>query len=274
MTAIFALSPLSSRLSVSLFGLASRSRFPVTLLVFALAACQTAPKVSKPLFTGDASISDVRDEAASGAGLGAPTPAFRRLKFTIRTAAKGKLIGESTETLKAASKGYGQSLEEITYSLAGGKCTVYNRTTAVAVGGFLSYVEAAETWSSNCSEFGGGRDRRQVVTMTVKSGQLFPLKVGNKLSLEYTVLGSGSERDTGRAQYEETAEETYEVAERIADFRLADGRSLGEAFLVRVTAVKGKARKKRSYEFVFSTRLGWRVAYSTDIRYTLVDWSQ
>lgn len=267
---------LPARLPASPFGLVFRSRLPLALfLLFTLAGCQTPPpKSSKPIFTGDAAIGDVRDEAANAAGLGAATPAFRRLKFALRTVAKGKLIGESTETLKAASKGYGQSLEEITYNLRGGKCTVFNRTTAVAVGGFLTLVESAETWSSDCADLGGGRERRQIVAIAIKSGQLFPLKVGNKLSLEYTVAGSGSEQDTGRAQYEESAEEAYEVAERIADYRLADGRSLGEVFVVRVTSIKGKAKKKRSYEFMYSTRLGWRVGYSTDIRYTLVDWSQ
>jgi len=53
----------------------------------------------------------------------------------------------------------------------------------------------------------------------------------------------------------------------------ANGRSLGEAYLIRVNAsVTG--HKKRTYEFAFSTRLGWRVAYSTSVRYSLVDWRQ
>ncbi len=77
---------------------------------------------------------------------------------------------------------------------------------------------------------GGGVTRREVTSIQIKSGQLFPLKVGNKLALQYTVLGSDSEQDTGVAQYEETAEESYEVIERIPEFRLDNGRSVGEAF--------------------------------------------
>jgi hypothetical protein len=245
------------------------------LLAIGLSACQSvhqgAKGTGKRLFIGSPVISDLRPETASVGALGASVPAFRRLAFSIRVSASGKLIGESTETLKAASDGYGQYLEDATYHVDGGKCTVLNRTEAVGVGGFLTLLQAAQIWSSDCERWGAGFARREVTAIRVKSGQLFPLQVGNKLSLQYSVLGSDSERDSGTAQYEETAEETYEVVERIPQFRLDNGRSLGEAFLIRVAASGGG--KKRSYEFVFSTRLGWRVAYSTDVRYTLVDWT-
>ncbi len=248
----------------------------IAVLAIALSACQSANPVAKstgkPLFIGSPVISDVRPETASVGALGASVPAFKKLTFSIRVVASGKIIGESTETLKAASGNYGQYLEDATYHFDGGRCTVLNRIEAVGVGGFLTLLQVGQIWSSDCEGWGAGFTRREVAGIRVKSGQLFPLQVGNKLALQYSVLASDSERDTGTAQYEETAEEAYEVVERIPEFRLDSGRSLGEAFLVRVV-VSGSGRKKRSYEFVFSTRLGWRVAYSTDIRYTLVDWT-
>lgn len=248
----------------------------IAVLAIALSACQSvnqgAKKTGKPLFIGSPVISDLRPEAASVNALAAPVPAFKKLTFSIRVSASGKIIGESTETLKAASGGYGQYVEDATYHVDGGKCTVLNRVEAVAVGGFLTLLQAGQIWSSDCEGWGAGFARREVTAIRVKSGQLFPLKVGNKLSLQYSLVGSDSERDTGTAQYEETAEEAYEVVERIPEFRLDSGRSLGEAFLIRVAA-SGSGRKKRSYEFTFSTRLGWRVAYSTDIRHTLVGWT-
>jgi hypothetical protein len=242
-------------------------------LALALPACQGARKVAQPLFTGAPAIADLGAEAGGTAVLPAPAPAFKRLKFSIRAAASGKTIGESTETLKAAAGGYGQFLEETTYRLMGGKCTVLNRSEAVAIGGFLTLLQTGEIWSPDCADMAGGRDRRQLGEVRVRSGRLFPLAAGNKLSLHYRVLGSDSEQDTGRASYEETWEETYEVVERIADYRLEDGRSLGEVFMIRVSAT-GSTRKQRTYTFAFSTRLGWRVAYATDIRYSLVDWLQ
>jgi hypothetical protein len=247
------------------------------LLALGLSACQSANQnakgIAKPIFLGSPRISDLRPETTSASALGASVPAFKRLTFSIRVKASGKIIGESTETLKVASGGYGQYVEDVRYSLRGGTCTVLNRTEAVGVGGFLTLLQAAQTWSPDCEGWGSGYSRREVTSIQIKSGQLFPLKVGNKLLLQYTVLGSDSERDTGTAQYEETAEESYEVVERIPDFRLDNGRSVGEAFLIRVAA-NTTGRKKRSYEFVFSTRLGWRVGYSTDVRYSLVDWTQ
>jgi hypothetical protein len=248
----------------------------IALVAVGLSACQSANQnakgTAKPLFIGSPRLSDLRPETASASGLGAPVAAFKRLTFSIRVSASGKIIGESTETLKAASGGYGQYVEDVRYRLNAGKCTVLNRTEGLAVGGFLTLLQAAQTWSPDCEGWGAGYSRREVAGIRIKSGQLFPLKVGNKLLLQYTVLGSDSERDTGTAQYEETAEESYEVVERIPEFRLDNGRSLGEAFLIRVAA-SSTGRKKRSYEFVFSTRLGWRVAYSTDVKYALVDWT-
>ena len=249
----------------------------ITLLAIGLSACQSpaskAKTTGKPIFIGNPVVSDLRPDTTNAAALGAPVPAFKMLRFSIRVVASGKTIGESIETLKGASSGYGQYLEDVTYHVNAGKCTVLNRTEAVGVGGFLTLLQAGQIWSPDCEGWGGGMVRREVSSMRVKSGNLFPLKVGNKLELQYTVAASDSERDTGRAQYEETAEETYEVIERIPEFRLDNGRSLGEAYLIRVNASL-TGHKKRTYEFAFSTRLGWRVAYSTSVRYALVDWTQ
>ena len=249
----------------------------VALLMLGLSGCQSpaskAKSTGKPIFIGNPAVSDLRPETANTAALGAPMPAFKKLSFAIQVVASGKTIGESVETLKAASSGYGQYHEDVTYHVNAGKCTVLNRTEAVGVGGFLTLLQAGQIWSPDCEGWGGGMVRREVNSMRIKSGNLFPLKVGNRLELEYAVAASDSERDTGRAQYEEVAEETYEVIERIPDFRLDNGRSLGEAYLIRVNASL-TGHKKRSYEFAFSTRLGWRVAYSTSVRYALVDWTQ
>jgi len=255
----------------------ARITLGITLLAIGLAACQSpaskAKSAGKPIFIGSPAVSDLRPDTTNAAALGAPTPAFKRLRFAIQVVASGKTIGESIESLKAASSGYGQYFEDVTYHVNAGKCTVLNRTEAVGVGGFLTLLQAGQIWSPDCEGWGGGMVRREVNSMRIKSGNLFPLKVGNKLELQYTVAASDSERDTGRAQYEETAEESYEVIERIPEFPLADGRSLGEAYVVRVNASL-TGHKKRTYEFAFSTRLGWRVAYSTSVRYSLVDWTQ
>jgi hypothetical protein len=247
------------------------------LLAIGLSACQSsapkATKSNKPIFIGNPAISDLRFETTGVAALGAPVPSFKKLRFAIQVVASGKTVGESIETLKAASSGYGQYVEDVTYHVNAGKCTVLNRSDAVGIGGFVTLLQAGQTWSPDCEDWGGGMVRREVSSMRVKSGRLFPLKVGNRLELQYTIAASDSERDTGRAQYEESAEETYEVTERIAEFRLDNGRSLGEAYVIRVNSSL-TGHKPRTYEFAFSTRLGWRVAYSTTVRYVLLDWAQ
>lgn len=247
----------------------------ILLLACALSGCQTAKPVvhQKGLFLGSPAVADLKAEVRSAEALSAPPPAFRRLLFSVRVNATGKTIGEATETLKTASGGYGQYLEEITYRLLSGQCTVFNRSEAVAVGGFLPLLQAGQIWSPDCADWGGGITRREVNALRRVSGQLFPLAVGNRIALQYTLVGSDIGEDNGLAQYQESAEESYDVVERIADFRLDNGRSIGEVFRVRVTA-STSVRKKRVYEFLFSTRLNWRVGYTTDIRYILLDWTE
>lgn len=245
-------------------------RLCAALLAFSLTACQSAKKVEQPLFTGPPRIGGLRVEAAAAAALSAPTPAFKQIKVSLRAPRDGHVIGTSIETLKAASKGLGQYTEDAAYSMSGGKCTLNNRSDAVGVGGFLVLQEMAQTWSPDCEGWGMGTARREVSAIDVLSGQLFPLKLGNKLTLRYTVVGTQRGRDEGVADYEEKWEESYEVVERIPEYRLESGRSMGEVFVIRTAAVS--AGKKRTYTFLFSTLLGWRVGYSTDVRVIPVDW--
>jgi len=237
------------------------------LSALSLAACQSAKKIEQPLFTGPPRIGGLRVEASTAA-LGAPTPMFKQLKLSVRAPRDGHVVGMSIETIKATSDGLGQYTEDATSTA--GKCAIDNRTDAVGVGGFLVLQELAETWSPNCADWGSGSERREVSAMQVLAGQLFPLQIGNKLTLRYTVLGTQRGRDEGVADYEESREESYEVVERIPDYKLESGRSLGEVFVIRTTAVT--AGKKRTYTLLFSTLLGWRVGYSTDLRVVPVDW--
>jgi hypothetical protein len=239
------------------------------LLALGLAGCQSAKPIEKPLFVGPPDLAHV--QAAALADLGAPVPAFKQIKLLVHAPGDGHIMGTSVETLKAATGGAGRYVEEAIYHVLGGKCTVNNRTDAVGVGGFVVLQELAESWSPDCEGWGTGYGRREVSAIT-QSGRLFPLKVGNRLTLRYTVIGTDRGRDEGVADYEEVAEESYEVIERQPDYRLENGRNLGEVFAIRATSVK--AGKRRTYTFLFSTMLGWRVGYTTDVRVVLVDWAR
>lgn len=242
-------------------------------LAVGIAGCQSARKTErKPLFVGSPKFSELEPAARTLAVLGAPLPAVKRLRFTIRTTASGKVIGASTETLQAVAAGYAELLEETAYRIAGGQCNITSRSEAVTVGGFLALLEAAQIWSADCPRLAGGRDRRAVTHARI-SGPLFPLRVGNQASVHYAVRGSDSDEDTGFATYEETVDETYQVVERIADFRASSGQSVGEVFRIQTQLTTSRG-KKRAYEFLFSTALGWRVGYRTDLEAILIDWLQ
>ena len=247
---------------------------PILVALLTIAGCQSAkpPAERTPIFVGSPGLSEVRAGTAALASLGAPPPTAKQLRFRVRTAKTNKEVGISTETLKASKDGYAQFLEETAYSVSKGQCSLLIRNEAVAVGGFLTLLEAGQMWSPDCAGLTGGKSRREISSGEV-SGQLFPLKVGNELALRYKIQGSESETESGFADYEESIEEKYEVIERLADFKSANGQTVGEVFRIR-TAIKRSRGKPRTYEFLFSTALGWRVGYRTDLEATLVDFSR
>jgi hypothetical protein len=234
-----------------------------------LCACQsTATRVRVPMFVGTPVISSLRPEIVALHGLGAPRPAVRRLQLAVRVTANGKPLGESTERVGHTSDGFGEYVEEGAYRATDGSCTLSSRNQGVAIGGFLELLEADEVWSPDCG--GGGSTRSEATGMEVVSGQLFPLKVGNRLALRYALLESGEGVEEGTAQQRRTVDATYEVVERIPDLRTPAGRSIGEVYVVRVT--DNRRGKPNTFEFSFSTALGWRVGYKTDLTAVLVDW--
>jgi hypothetical protein len=239
---------------------------PAAVLAICFVGCQAPKSIEKPLFVGNPDLARVYQTNAEN--FSAPTPAFKQLKLSVQAPGDRHVMGTIVETLGATANGAGRYTEQATYNVLSGKCVINNRADAVGVGGFVVLQEVAESWSPDCE--GNSGYRRREVTSISRSGALFPLKVGNRLSLRYTEIGTDRGRDEGVADYEETSEETYEVVERLADYRAESGRNVGEVFVIRVEALK--AGKKRKYTFLFSTVLNWRIGYSTEVRVVLVDW--
>jgi hypothetical protein len=236
-----------------------------------LCACQsTGKRVRVPMFVGKPVISSLRPEIVALHALGAPKPAVRRLQLAVRVTANGKPLGESIEHIGQTSDGFGEYVEEGSYRATDGRCTLSSRNQGVAIGGFLELLEADEVWSPDCG--GGGSTRSEATAMEIVSGQLFPLKVGNRLTLRYALLESAEGVEEGTAQQRRTIDATYEVMERIPDLRTPSARSIGEVFVIRVT--DNRRGKPNTFEFSFSTTLGWRVGYKTDLTAVLVDWMQ
>jgi hypothetical protein len=236
-----------------------------------LCACQsTAKRVRVPMFVGKPVISSLRPEIVALHALGAPKPVVRRLQLAVRVTANGKPLGESIERIGQSSDGFGEYVEEGSYRATDGRCTLSSRNQGVAIGGFLELLEADEVWSPDCG--GGGSTRSEATAMEIVSGQLFPLKVGNRLTLRYALLESAEGVEEGTAQQRRTVDATYEVMERIPDLRTPSARSIGEVFVIRVT--DNRRGKPNTFEFSFSTTLGWRVGYKTDLTAVLVDWMQ
>jgi len=251
----------------------SRGGFgPLLVLGLALlAGCQSGPrKPPEPMFVGTPVLSSLRPEILALHALDAPPPAVRRLQLAVHVSANGKPFGNSLEVLGKVSDGYAEYLEEGAYRATDGSCTLSSRNQAVAAGGFLVLLEIAEVWSPDCG--GGGSTRAEATKMQVVSGQLFPLKVGNRLALHYVLLESGEGALEGTAQQARPVDAVYEVIERIADLHTANGRSIGEAYVVRAT--ENRRGKPSTFEFTFSTALNWRVGYKTDLTAVLVDWSR
>ena len=236
-----------------------------------LCGCHSTPKtVGEPMFVGTPVISSLRPEILDLHALGAPKPSVRTLQLAVRVSANGKPLGTSSEVVGKVAEGYGESVEEGAYRATDGSCTLSSRNEAVAVGGFLVLLESAEVWSADCG--GGGTTRSEAARMQIVSGQLFPLKVGNRLALRYVKLERFEGEPQGNAQESTPVNAVYEVVDRIADLRTPSGRSVGEVYVVRVTENKGG--KPNTFEFSFSTALGWRVGYKTDLTAVLVDWTR
>jgi hypothetical protein len=243
----------------------------LTLGLALLCACHSTPKSARqPMFVGTPVVSSLRPEIVDLHALGAPKPSVRRLQLAVRVTANGKALGSSSELVGKAVEGYGEYVEEGAYRATDGSCTLTSRNQAVAIGGFLVLMEYAEVWSADCG--GGGTTRREAAHMEIVSGELFPLKVGNRVALRYLQLESFEGEPEGTAQQSSPVSAVYEVIERIPDLRTPSGRSVGEVYLIRVT--ENKRGKQSTFEFSFSTVLGWRVGYKTDLTAVLVDWGQ
>lgn len=220
------------------------------------------------MFVGVPVRSSLRPDVAALRGLGAPDPSAHRLQLAVRVTANGKPLGVSTENLKEAAGGIGQFVEEGDYRATNGSCGLTARNQGLAVGGFLVLMEVAEIWSSDCG--GGGTTRSESVNLQVLSGHLFPLQVGNRLVLRYQLLESTETGPEGFAQSKRTVDATYEVRERIADLRTPRGRSVGEVYVIHAT--ENRRGKPHTFDIWYSTALGWRVGYKTDVTAELVDW--
>jgi hypothetical protein len=250
---------------------AARLGLALALGVALSSGCQSKPSsMGESMFIGTPVISSLRPEIVALHALGAPKPAVRRLELAVRVSANGKSFGTSSELVGNVSEGYGEYVEEGAYRATDGSCALSSRNQAVAAGGFLVLLETAEVWSPDCG--GGGTTRSEATRMQVVSGQLFPLQVGNRLALRYVQLESGEDARQGAAQQRRTVDAVYEVIERIADLRTSSGRSVGEVYVIRVT--ENKRGKQNVFEFSFSTALGWRVGYKTDLTAVLVDWTR
>ncbi len=241
------------------------------LALGALSGCKSpASTVRKPMFVGTPMVSGLRPEITALHALGAPAPAVRRLELKIRVTANGKPLGVSSETVGRSSEGYGEYVEEGTYRSTDGQCGLASHNQGVAIGGFLILLESDQVWSPDCG--GGGSTRAEAARLEIVSGQLFPLKVGNKLILRYTLLESGEGGIEGIAEQERMVDATYEVMERIPELRTEAGRSIGEVYVIRVT--ENRRGKPKTYEVSYATQLGWRVGYKTDLTAVLVDWTR
>jgi hypothetical protein len=241
------------------------------LTLGAAGGCHSAYKVNRePMFVGTPVISSLRPEIVSLRGLGAPPPAVHRLQLDVRVTANNKPLGTSSETLGRTTQSYGQYVEEGSYRSTDSRCGLSSRNEAVAIGGFLVLLESAQTWSPDCG--GGGSRRSEATRMEIVSGRLFPLQVGNRLELRYVLLESFEGEPEGSARPGTPVSAVYEVTERIADLRSANGRSVGEAYVIRVT--ENTRGKRNMLDFTYSTALAWRVGYKTDLTAVLADWDR
>jgi len=220
------------------------------------------------MFVGVPVLSSLRPDILALHSVGAPRPVVRRLQLDVRVSANNKPLGSSTELLGKSDEGNGEYVEEGAYRATDGSCGLSSRNQAVAAGGFLVLMEIAELWSPDCG--GGGTTRSEAVRMQIVSGQLFPLKVGNRMALRYTLLESAENALEGRAEQARVIDTAYEVVERIPDLHAISGRSIGEVYVISVT--ENRRGKPQTFEFSFSTALGWRVGYKTDLTAVLVDW--
>ena len=99
------------------------------------------------------------------------------------------------------------------------------------------------------------------------SGQLFPLKVGNKLSIQYASENSMEKGKKRTKVYE------YEVTKKIASYVLNGSELPGDVFEITLHSDESKKGKVLPATFLFSSHLGWIIeSHIGNITEKVVGW--
>jgi hypothetical protein len=81
-------------------------------------------------------------------------------------------------------------------------------------------------------------------------------------------LGSRSKTDDGLSQFAQESRTVIHVRQRIPEYRLSNGRKIGEVFVLETTkTIEGNIHRK--LEEIFSPSLGWLVARTGEERVEL-----
>ena len=243
-------------------------------VILLVAGCGPVPigakAVREPIFTGKPSFNTLRQETRAAEALGFPEPRFSSLVFTVEDAASGESLG-SMEITRLNSQGVHTRVNEsFAVTTFGGRCLRLQETELISLGSLLTLQSVGTVWSPNCTGWGAGHGRTETTQITLLSGNLFPLKPGNRLALRYTSLFTETETDDGMSEYGESVEVTFHVTQRISDYRLPNGRAIGDVFLLDV-ARTAEGQASSTHEVLLSESIGWRVGQTTDLRVRLTD---
>lgn len=152
------------------------------------------------------------------------------------------------------------------------------RGDGIGYGGIVSLAyEKGQTAKVNPprSKWGDFYKKFEIVKITDVSGKLFPLKVGNQLSFDYTAYVK-----TYSGMQEEQGEYVYQVVRKQQGYQGSENPVIGPVYVIKLM------RKTRSQpalepmnEYYFSTKLGWYVQATyyrqgqAVVVYRLVNWS-
>lgn len=239
----------------------------VTVSALVLSACSTAFEAHKPIFTGDPDVSKVAI-ARTGQIEGVPPLGFKSLTFEPLARFSPKFAdreGKVTKVTVLADDHPLTTVREITD--VGTRAIVVEKVTLGDLFPLLSLEIRAfnpkgkfdgdiEALKKNGERF----ERKQVTQISNVQGKLFPLKIGNRLTVDVTYLQKQGSKTPGVSDQELPVKFQFEVKEIYDEYEDSKPKVEGPIYLVQRRRLY-PADGPTDVDFLYSEQLGWPVLY-------------
>jgi len=231
------------------------------------------PETKKPMFVGMPAIEKLRPEARARFAKDVPAPNFKTAQYVWQEGLNGAVYGRSDFEIVTAREGYAEIRDSQRFNF---RCSFWINEQRVLVAGVMDQMVSRAIGGASCGPGGVGYFDWEIAEITNVEGELFPLRLGNRLAYTQRELASAGNASqstgpfgmtidqstpvgTGFSERERISTVTVEVVERISDFYSIGGKRIGEVFVLRRTS-KSPSETDVS-ELHYSTVLNWPVMH-------------